>query len=90
MKFITCCDCSDTPMFSRDAYKILFKGSPVPKLYTQKELHLLIKELPMDTEVHQYVEKLMKQKPKFSFFVHSDEDGNIIERWDLLAGRMVG
>jgi hypothetical protein len=42
----------------------------------------------MDTEVYQYVEKLMKQKPKFSFFVHSDEDGNIIERWDLLTGRM--
>lgn len=76
MERIIVCDCKDMPSFARDAYKLLFKGSPVPPI-TQTD------NFSEFGEWAQYLTAALKAGAKYAYAIH---DG---ELWDLLRGLRV-
>lgn len=89
-KYIICCMCGDTPAFSRDAFKLLFKGKPVPEVYTQPNLYNFLPTLKRGGNFYNYVkDNLINTSGKYSYFFEVDNDGKIIQQWDLLKGRQV-
>lgn len=82
--------CGDTPAFSKDAFKLLFKGEPVPQVELQPTLYNFLPTLKRDGNFYNYVkDNLINTKSKYSYFFEVDKDGRIVQQWDLLKGRRV-
>lgn len=89
-KYIVCCMCGDTPAFSKDSFKLLFKGEPVPQIELQPNLYNFLPTLKRGGNFYNYVkDNLINTSGKYSYFFEVDADGKIIQQWDLLTGRKV-
>lgn len=73
MGMIVTCGCSDTDQFAADAFKLLFKGKPVPPIsHTEGRLE--------NDQIRQMVRALNQSGEKFAYYF-SDE-----QIWDLMKG----
>ena len=75
-EYIICCMCGDTPQFSRDSFKLLFKGKKMPDMWYQPNLHNYIRD------------NLLNTKSKYSYYFRV-ENGDVVEQWNLLTGKKV-
>lgn len=90
-KAIMCCKCGQTPKYSEDSYKILFPKEKVPDIYAgDVKISDLLQKLKPSTNIYIYVRSLIRTKDKFSYYMAWNNDGTIVEQWDLLKGRRVG
>ena len=89
-KYIICCMCGDTPAFSKDSFKLLFRDQPVPQIELQPTLYQFLPELKRDGNFYNYVkDNLINTKAKYSYYFEVAENGDIVDQWDLLTGKEV-
>lgn len=89
-KFIICCKCGDTPSFSRDAFKLMFKNEKIPKIFLQPNLHRDIETFPKDSNIYRYIKDvLIGNKDRFSYYFEIDAEGRVVEQYNLLSGKKV-
>lgn len=90
MRFIICCDCGDTPKFSEEAYKILFPKKNAPNIYhTEKDMKGVLQQMPEYSPAWLYVRDALESEHKYSYYINSDNNGNINEMYNLLSGKKV-
>lgn len=88
-EYIICCMCGDTPQFSRDSFKLLFKGKKMPDMWYQPNLHNLLAQLERDTNFYNYIrDNLLNTTSKYSYYFRV-ENGDVAEQWNLLTGKKV-
>ena len=89
-KYIICCMCGDTPEFSKDAFKLLFKGEKVPEVVLQPSLYNFLPTIKRDGDFYNYVkDNLVNTKTKYSYYFEVDDDGRVVAQYNLLTGRRV-
>lgn len=89
-KYIVCCQCGDTPAFSRDAFKLLFPKEKVPEVQLQPSLYNFLPTLKRDGNFYNYVkDNLISAKAKYSYYFEVAENGDVVQQWNLLTGKKV-
>lgn len=89
-EYIICCKCGDTQSFSRESFKLLFPGKPVPEQYLQPDLHKLLDKQKKNGNFHKYLsENFIGSKGSFAYYFEVDQKGNILSQYNLLTGKKV-
>lgn len=84
--FIVCCDCGDTQKYSVESYRLLAKTKRTPDVFLSNKVHTLLERLPKDTNVYGFAERMMNTKGKYSYYIAYDDNGDVVEQWNLLSG----
>lgn len=74
MGYIITCGCGDTNQFAKDAFRLLFKGQPIPPVINPEALP---SELSL---LSPQVEAADRSGEKFAFYADGEE------LWDLMKG----
>ena len=88
---IVCCSCQKVPSYSKDAFHIMFDGTPLPKMYVGiSQIRKFAESLAPGWNITKYLMALAKSKEKYSYyFVYDERTGDVITQYDLLKGRKV-
>lgn len=81
MERIVTCGCGDTNAFVKEAYKLLFPGSPLPPITTAEDL---VNTTGPYSQSRRELQAMQKAKQKFAYLFRDEE------LWDLLKGVRVG
>lgn len=83
MKLLLVCDCSGKLEKSKIAYGIIKPGDMVPSICKGKEeIAKLASKYNND-----HLRAISKLNGNFSFYIDIDENGKIVEEYDLTTGR---
>lgn len=89
MKAIITCACAGAPKYCESAFKVLFPDEPLPKMYIKNKANDLLATLPLQSEVYTQVYLALKRKGRYGFYFEYDEEGHILDCWNLLKHRRV-
>lgn len=90
MKAIICCACGSVPDYCKKSFKILFPDIPVPPLYIKSKAQVLLDALPKNSEAHKQIElAAIKKRGRYGNYIEYDDEGNIIDYWNLLKSRRI-
>ena len=85
-KYILTCSCSGRDKKAAMEYEILFPGEPVPEIIKGRDR--LMKFASQYDNGH--LRALAKLGGKFAYYVNIDDNGNILEEYNLINGKRVG
>lgn len=86
MRTIICCSCGNVPTSSQVTYWVKYKEE-APKPYVGKQGYTLLKSLPEGSEVHKFVQSVLKKKGRYAYYVEWDASGTLQDCMNLLTGR---
>ncbi len=89
MKAIICCACGAVPGYCKRSFKILFPNEPVPPLYIKSKAKELLEALPKTSEAYAQIDMVVKKRGRYGNYIEYDEDGAVIDYWNLLKSRRI-
>ena len=84
-KFLLICSCSGTDRTATIAFNILYPNEEIPKIIRGKEA---IAKLGSKYK-NEHIKSISKLNGKFSYYVMVNENGKIIEEYDLILGKKI-
>ena len=87
MKIIAVCTCSGMKEKAESAYKILFPGEEMPKIYKGDSAIRLLAEKNPNTNLSRYLLAIAKKHGQFAYFIDYDDNGDITVNYDLKTGK---
>lgn len=86
MKFyILTCSCHNMDKRASEAFSLLFPDAPMPEIVRGRDrLYKLGKSLD-----NQHILAISKLSGKFAYYIKLDENGKIIEEYDLNTGKRI-
>ena len=89
MKVILCCECGDTPAYSKDAFSILFPNEKIPEVFAgDSTIAALADRFPSTSDAYSYIKGIAQNKEKYALAIDATEDGEVISITNLLTGRV--
>lgn len=90
VRAIICCACGAVPDYCKKSFRVLFPDKEVPPLYIKNKAKDLLTTIPNPSEAYTQVElAAVKKRGRYGNYIEYDEDGNIIEYWNLLKSRRI-
>lgn len=87
MKGLYICTCSGVEEKSKTSFKILFPKEELPKIYKGKDAIRDVAQANPNTNLSSYLGAIAKTNGKFAYYIASDDNGNVIENYNLLTGK---
>ena len=87
-RYILLCKCSNVPQSAKLAFEIAFPGQEEPPVYRGADAIRALTEQKPNTNFSKYVSAIAKKHGRFAYYIE-EEDGNIMQSYDLLKGRRV-
>lgn len=85
-----CCKCGQMDKFTADAFAILLPDRQFPELSVgSSRIKDTANSFQKDTNIYKYLMGLSRSKEKFSYYFVVDDNGNIVEQWNLKKGTRV-
>lgn len=89
-KAIISCACGSVPDYCKKSFKILFPKEEVPPLYIKSKATALLDALPKGSEAYKQIElAAIKKRGRYGNYIEYDEDGRILDYWNLLKSRRI-
>lgn len=85
-EYILACTCSGVPEKAVTSFKIMFPGLEVPEVTKGKTNILTLSSRNPDTNLGKYLHAIAKQNGQYAYYIKADDDGNIVENYNLLTG----
>lgn len=86
-KYILICKCSNMKQTAEMAFNIAFPHQPMPKIYRDSAISTLTEQKP-NTNFASFVSAIMKKHGRFAYYIE-EEEGDIVQVYDLLKGKRV-
>lgn len=84
MKAILACACGSVPDYCKRSYRILFPDERVPVVYIKKKALPLLEDIPKESAMAKRIEKILRDRGRYGFYFEYNEEGEIIDEWNLL------
>lgn len=90
MKAILSCSCAGTPKYCESAYRALFPNEKrVPVVYIKNRARPLLEDVPRKSRAYEELLSVMRRHGKYGFYLEYNEEGEILDYWNLLKSRRV-
>lgn len=89
MKGIFVCSCGGMKDKAEKAFKIIFPKAEVPTVYRGEAAISRAASKYPNTNVYNYLTAIAKTNGRYAYYVASDEQGNVIDNYNLLTGKKV-
>jgi len=90
MKAIFCCACGSVPDYCKKSFKILFPGEQLPQMYIKSKAKDLLDTIPIDSEAYKQITLVaLKKRGRYGNYMEYDENGVILDYWNLLKSRRI-
>lgn len=89
LKAIVCCGCGGIGKKAEYAFKIAFPDDEVPEIHKGKDAVRRLAEQNPNTNFERYMRGVAKKSGKWAYYVATNEQGDITELYDLLAGKRI-
>lgn len=86
-RYILICKCSNMKQTAEMAYDIAFPNTERPPVYRDEAIYALAEQKP-NTNFASYLNAIMKKNGRFAYYME-EEDGDIVQVYDLLKGKRV-
>lgn len=86
MKLILVCTCHNQEKRALDSFSVLFPGEPVPKILKGKDT---IFKFSQEIK-NKHIEAIGKLSGRFSYYIELDDEGRILQEYDLVHGKRIG
>lgn len=89
MKGIFVCSCGGMKEKAEKAFKILFPREEVPQIYRGEAAISRAAGKYPNTNIHNYLTAISRTNGRYAYYVSSDDNGNVVENYNLLTGKKV-
>ena len=87
-RYILLCKCSNVPQSAKLAFEIAFPGQEMPPVHRGADAIRTLTEQKPNTNFAKYLGAIAKKNGRFAYYIE-EEDGNIMQSYDLLKGKRV-
>ena len=89
MKAIVTCACAGAPKYCQSSYKVLFPNEELPTMYIKEKAKAILESVPSTSELYEEVAKILRKKGRYGFYFEYNDQGEILDCWNLLKHRRV-
>ena len=88
-KIICVCKCDGEEEKAATAFSLLFPGEEIPPILVGRKNTLFIIDAFPGSEIADFARAISDYKDKFEFYIEYDDEGNILEKINLITGRQI-
>ena len=89
MKAIVTCACAGAPRYCQSSYKVLFPNEELPTMYIKEKAKAILESVPEDSKMYQELAKILRKRGRYGFYFEYNDQGEILDYWNLLKHRRV-
>ena len=89
MKGLFICSCGGVKDKATTSFKILFPREEVPQVYRGEAAISRVASKYPNTNIYNYLTAIAKTNGRYAYYVSSDENGNVVDNYNLLTGKKV-
>ncbi len=87
MKIIAVCTCSGMKEKAESAFKIMFPGEELPKIYKGDGAIRGLAQSKPNTNLARYLVAIAKKNGQFAYYIEYDDKGDVLANYDLKTGK---